>query len=89
MAPRLKRLAVFVFPEIGGDVTPLLKDRLRLPVLRFARQPITPLITITSRPASARQRAKVPPPAPLPMINTSTCLSMVGRGGEQQRYGVE
>ena len=43
MAPRLKRLAVFVFPEISGDVTPLLKDRLRLPVLRFARQPITPL----------------------------------------------
>jgi hypothetical protein len=43
MATRLKRFAVFVFPEIGGDVTPLLKDRLRLPILRFARKPITAL----------------------------------------------
>ena len=43
MAPRLECFAVFVFPEVGRDITPLLKNRLRLPVLRFAWQPIAPL----------------------------------------------
>ena len=40
---RLKRFAASIEPGIGRDISVLLEDRCRIPVRRFALQPVAPL----------------------------------------------